>query len=59
MLAYRHEHQPPPKLVRTFVLPTEKTGFVVSSPPALSDGRKLAFAAAQEGKSALWIRDLD
>jgi eukaryotic-like serine/threonine-protein kinase len=59
-VAYRHTQEPPAKMVKTSVLPPEKSNFVVTSPPALSpDGRKLAFAAMQEGKTLLWIRDLD
>ena len=59
-VAYRHLREPAAKMVITSVLPPEKSNFVTNSPPALSpDGRKLAFAAVQEGKTLLWIRDLD
>jgi serine/threonine protein kinase len=59
-VTYQHEQEPPPKMMKLSVLPPDKGTFVGSSPPALSpDGRKLAFAALQEGKVLLWIRDLD
>ena len=51
--------EPPPRSFTASVLPPEKNSFVTSSPPALSpDARKLAFAAIQDGKTLLWIRDL-
>jgi eukaryotic-like serine/threonine-protein kinase len=46
--------------IRLSAPPPEKTSFSAISVPALSpDGRHLAFAAGGEGKSQLWIRDLD
>ncbi len=49
-----------PQVIRASVLPPEKAAFVGSSLPALSpDGRRLAFAASTEGKTQLWVRDLD
>jgi eukaryotic-like serine/threonine-protein kinase len=59
-VAYRHAQEPPPMIVRTSVLPPEKSTFVSYSPPSISpDGRRLAFAAVQDGKTSLWIRDVD
>jgi eukaryotic-like serine/threonine-protein kinase len=59
-VAYRHTQEPPPKAIKTYIMPPEHYSFVENSPPALSpDGRKLAFAAARDGKALLWIRDLD
>ncbi len=52
--------RPAPRDLRVSVLPPEKANFVASSLPALSpDGRRLVFAASSEGKSQLWVRDLD
>ena len=49
-----------PRLLRVSVLPPEKTTFVASSLPALSpDGRRMVFAASSEGKTQLWVRNLD
>jgi eukaryotic-like serine/threonine-protein kinase len=60
VVAYRHIQEPPPRILRTSILPPEKTSFVSTSLPALSpDGRKLAFAAMQDGTTMLWVRDLD
>ena len=60
VVAYRHAREPEPRLLKTFVLPPDKASFALDSPPALSpDGRKLAFTALQDGKSMLWVRDLD
>jgi len=59
-LLYRHSEVPPPKTVRAFLLPPEKSNFVATSPPALSpDGRRLAFTAAGSEIPLLWIRELD
>jgi Tol biopolymer transport system component len=59
-LAYWHTQEAKPKVVKTFILPPEKTRFAATGLPALSpDGRRLAFVATQVGKSQLWIRDLD
>jgi eukaryotic-like serine/threonine-protein kinase len=42
------------------VLPPEKATFAGGSLPAISpDGHRLAFAATRDGKTLLWIRDLD
>jgi Tol biopolymer transport system component/predicted Ser/Thr protein kinase len=47
------------RMLKFAVLPPEKAHFVANSFPAVSpDGRHLAFAAASEGKTQLWIRDL-
>ncbi|MEO8595159.1 MAG: protein kinase [Candidatus Solibacter sp.] len=60
VVAYRHAQEPPPRLLKTFLLPPDKASFALDSPPALSpDGRKIAFAALQDGQSMLWVRDLD
>jgi Tol biopolymer transport system component len=48
------------RTLRLSVLPPEKTSFWAISLPAISpDGRHIAFATRAEGKSQLWIRDLD
>ncbi|MBZ5620357.1 MAG: protein kinase [Acidobacteriia bacterium] len=49
-----------PRFMKVSILPPEHASFVGSSLPALSpDGRRLAFAATSEGKTQLWVRDLD
>ena len=59
-VAYRHATEDPPQVLRVSVLPPEKAIPVANSLPALSpDGRRLAFAATAEGKTLLWIRDLE
>ena len=48
------------QVMKASVLPPEKAAFVGSSVPALSpDGHRVAFAATGEGKTLLWVRDLD
>jgi serine/threonine protein kinase len=52
----------PPRLIltSTSILPPDKATFVATSLPALSpDGKRLAFAATLDGKTQLWIRELD
>ncbi len=45
---------------RFMVPPPERAAFSTGSIPAISpDGRYLAFAAASEGKTLLWVRPLD
>ncbi len=46
--------------VRSFILPPEKTSFLLSSPPTLSpDGRRLVFGAAtSDGRRRLWVRPM-
>jgi Tol biopolymer transport system component len=40
--------------------PPEKGTLIQFGPPAVSpDGRRVAFAAAVDGKRMLWVRDLD
>ncbi len=47
--------------IRSFILPPEKSSFLMTSPAALSpDGRRLVFGAtASDGKRLLWVRPLD
>ena len=59
-VAYRNGAEQPPRVVKTSIMPAEKTTITDNSVPALSpDGRRLAFAATEDGKSLLWIRELD
>ncbi len=55
------EAVPEVRVVRSTVLPPEKTSFSDFGPVALSpDGRKMVFAATSEdGKRQLWIRAMD
>lgn len=49
-----------PRVVKASILPPDKARFVGGSLPALSpSGRRLAFAAASDSGTQLWIRDLD
>ena len=54
---------PPPQLLRFQIYPPDKTTFAndIDDPPAVSpDGKHLAFLAmGQDGRSRIWIRDLD
>jgi Tol biopolymer transport system component len=61
---YFRQGQPESRVVRSTILPPEKTSFSFINnlgPMALSpDGRRMVFAAtAEDGKSQLWIRALD
>jgi len=48
------------RVVKLSLLPPEKAVLTATSPPALSpDGRRLAFVATLDGKTGLWVRDLD
>jgi Tol biopolymer transport system component len=58
------EAQPESQVVRTAILPPEKSTFIttgINGPMALSpDGKRIVFAAASEdGKTQLWIRPMD
>jgi serine/threonine protein kinase len=60
LVAYRHWQEPPPRTLRVSVTPPDQSAFVGSSLPAISpDGKKLAFSAIQDGKTTLWVRDLE
>jgi len=63
-LAFVHFRETEPQMVRTAILPPEKsavTSAANSGPMALSpDGKRIVFAATgEDGKSQLWIRALD
>jgi len=52
------------QIIRTSILPPEDSAFVVAGIRAGSavlspDGTRLAFSARQEGRTRLWVRDLD
>jgi len=55
--------QSPPRVVRTTVVPPGGTHFETlyrNGSPALSpDGTRMAFVASREGRTSLWIRQLD
>jgi eukaryotic-like serine/threonine-protein kinase len=60
VVAYRHVAEPIPPQLKFSVLPADKAILSPNSPPAISpDGRKLAFSAARDGHTMLWVRDLD
>ena len=59
-VSYRHFAEEPPRLMKLSVLPPEKGSFTTTSIPAISpDGRRIAYGATVEGKTSLWVRDLD
>jgi Tol biopolymer transport system component len=64
-VAFRHSQEEAPRVAKVTVLSPEKGQFVVAAgafagPPAVSpDGRHIAFIANVDGKTGLWIRDLD
>jgi eukaryotic-like serine/threonine-protein kinase len=59
-LALVHFREEQPRLVKLSVLPPESATIDPIDIPALSpDGRRLAFHATRDGKSELWVRDLD
>ena len=60
LVAYHHATEEPPRVVKISVLPPDKATILGGSLPAVSpDGRHLAFAATSDGKTELWVRDLD
>ena len=59
-LGYRQWSEEKPRMVKSSILPPEKTELARNGLPALSpDGRKLAIQLTAEGKTLLWVRDLD
>ena len=48
-----------PRITRTAILPPDRAVFTPGIPAISPDGRHLAFAAGSEGKTELWVRDLD
>ncbi len=61
LVAYRHTREQVPPVVKMSVLPPDGTVFPLhDAVPALSpDGRHLAFVITIDGKTSLWVRDLD
>ncbi len=59
-LAYRHLTEET-RVVKLFLPPPEKATFAAANDiPAVSpDGRRIVFAATAEGKTSLWVRELD
>ena len=53
-------HSTKAQIQRLSFLPPEGASFVANSLPAMSpNGRRVVFAALREGKTRLWVRDLD
>ncbi|HEY2018589.1 MAG TPA: protein kinase, partial [Bryobacteraceae bacterium] len=58
VLVRRSERRVQP--LKLSLLPPERAAFVATSLPAISpDGRRVVFAASTDGKTQLWVRDLD
>lgn len=64
-IAFRHTQESPPQVSKLTVLPPDRGQFATTvgatvGPPAVSpDGRHIAVIATADGKTGLWIRDLD
>ncbi|HSR07215.1 MAG TPA: protein kinase [Bryobacteraceae bacterium] len=59
LVSFRHATEEPPRVLKLSVLPPEKVSLPPNSIPAVSpDGRQVAYAAALDGKTGLWVRDL-
>jgi Tol biopolymer transport system component len=60
-IAYRHLTEDAPRVLSLSLLPPEKAVTVnLANVPAVSpDGKIIAFTVSVEGKSQIWIRDLD
>jgi Tol biopolymer transport system component len=60
VIAYFRRAHEETRAVRSFILPPKKTNFMGGGNLAISpDGRRLAFVAAADGASQLWVRSLD
>jgi serine/threonine protein kinase/Tol biopolymer transport system component len=61
LVAWKHFREEPPRVVKlSFPLPTET--LEPGRPPSTAvspDGRRIAFEGVVDGKSELWVRDLD
>jgi Tol biopolymer transport system component len=59
--AWRRPAPQPPRVERFSLLTPEKASLssAIAIPAISPDGRRVAFAPAIDGKSALWLRDLD
>jgi serine/threonine protein kinase len=57
--AYRYLTQEPPRMVRFSVQPPPNARFLPTPPSVSPDGRKIAVGVVSEGKTEIWIRDLD
>jgi serine/threonine protein kinase len=60
-IAYRQLTEAAPRVLRLSLLPPEKpvTGNLATVPAVSPDGKSIAFTASADGKSQIWIRDLD
>jgi eukaryotic-like serine/threonine-protein kinase len=61
LLAYRHATEEAPRMLKVSLLPpTKATWGDPGTRPAVSpDGKSVAFTAETDGKSQVWLRDLD
>ncbi|HTM48707.1 MAG TPA: protein kinase, partial [Bryobacteraceae bacterium] len=58
-VSYRHWSEET-RVLRFSVLPPDRAAFDPGSLPALSpDGRRIAFKASLDGRTGIWVRDLD
>jgi Tol biopolymer transport system component len=58
-VAYRRATESPSQVFKVSVTLPEKAEFGLSPPAVSPDGRRIAFVANADGKSFLWVRDLD
>ena len=59
-LMFRRTENKKAEVVKLSLLPAEGTAFAATSIPAISpNGRRVVFAASKDGKTQLWVRDLD
>jgi eukaryotic-like serine/threonine-protein kinase len=62
LLAWKHFREEPPRVAKLFFPLPEREIFQPGNPPSTAvspDGRRIAFEVVVDGKSELWVRDLD
>ena len=60
LIGFTHFREKESGQILRFTIPPEKGTFINAGPPAVSpDGHRVAYVVRVEGKSQLWVRDLD